>query len=192
VINPAIISALAALGGSSVGPLAPILSNYVAQRSLTQRDLLNRQIDQRETLYSDFIKEAARLHANSMTKNLKTLDELVSLHAMVSRIRLVSSEPVLLAAEAFVRRIVRQYGEPNLSVEELRAAVLSANGNHSTFSASRVEKRYRIFFAGTHGREMPVNESRLRNQDRECIRRLSPAWNGPETTEYEARLTIHF
>ena len=100
----------------------------MAQRSLTQRDLLNRQIDQRETLYSDFIKEAARLHANSMTNNLKTLDELVSPHALVSRIRLVSSEPVLLAAEAFVRQIVRQYGEPNLSVEELRAAVLSANG----------------------------------------------------------------
>lgn len=128
-MNPALISALAALTGSSIGALAPILSNYVLQRSVTQRDLLNRQIAQRETLYSDFIKEASSLYANSVTHNLEDLDDLVSLYALVSRIRLLGSEPVLQAAEAFVKRIVLHYGEPNLTVEQMRAAALSAKAD---------------------------------------------------------------
>jgi len=37
LVNPAIISALAALGGSSVGAVAPVLSNYVFQRSVARR-----------------------------------------------------------------------------------------------------------------------------------------------------------
>jgi predicted methyltransferase len=125
-MNPAIISALAALGGSSVGALAPVLSNFVLQRSVTQRDLLNRQISQRETLYSDFINEASRIYAKSVTQDLEDMDELVSLYALVSRIRLMATEPVVRAAEAFVKLIVTHYGEPNLTVEQIRSAALSA------------------------------------------------------------------
>lgn len=128
-VNPAIISALAALGGSAVGALAPVLSNFILQRSLTQRDLLNKQISQREALYSDFINEASRIYATSMTHNLKDIDELVSLYALVSRIRLLATEPVVRAAEAFVKQIVTHYGEPNLTVEEMRAVALSAKAD---------------------------------------------------------------
>ena len=127
-MNPAIISALAALGGSSVGALAPVLSNFILQRSATQRDLLNRQISQRETLYSDFINEASRIYAKSITHNLDDTDELVSLYALVSRIRHMATEPVVHAAEAFARLIVTHYGEPNLTVEQIRSAALSARG----------------------------------------------------------------
>lgn len=127
-MNPAIISALAALGGSSVGALAPILSNFILQRSLTQRDLLNSQLSQRETLYSDFINEASRVYAKSITHNLEEMDELVSLYALVSRIRLISTDPVVHAAEAFIKRIVAHYGEQNLTIEQLRSAALSSKG----------------------------------------------------------------
>ena len=128
-MNPAIISALAALGGSSVGAIAPVLSNYVFQRSLARRELLNRQVTLRETLYSEFIKEASHAYADSMTHSLDTFDELVALYALVSRIRLLASKPVLHAAEAFVRQIVLHYGETNMSVEELRAAAMSSKAD---------------------------------------------------------------
>jgi hypothetical protein len=128
-MNPAIISTLAALGGSSVGALAPVLSNYMLQRSQTQRDLLNRQMSQRETLYSDFIKGASPVYANSLTHSLEALDELVSLYSLVSRIRLLASEPVVDAAETIVRQILQHYGEPNLSVEQMRAAALAAHAD---------------------------------------------------------------
>ena len=126
MINPAIISALAALGGSSVGALAPVLSSFVLQRSVTQRDLLNRQIAQRETLYSDFINEASRVYAKSMTHDLEDMDEIVSIYAMLSRIRLLSTEPVIEAAEGFVRLIVTNFGQPNRTLEQIRSAALAS------------------------------------------------------------------
>ncbi len=128
-MNPAIISALAALGGSSVGALAPVLSNFVLQRSMTQRDLLNSQISQREVLYSDFINEASRIYAKSVMHDLEDMDELVSLYALVSRIRLLATEPVVNAAETFVRLVITHYGEPNLTVEQIRSAALSAKAD---------------------------------------------------------------
>src|SRR5713101_4578622 len=80
-MNTTLISALAAFGGSSVGALGPVLSSYVLQRSAAQREISNRQIALRETLYSDFIKEASRLYATSLTHVLENLDDLVSLRA---------------------------------------------------------------------------------------------------------------
>ena len=124
-MDTAIISALAALGGSSVGALAPVLSNFIFQRGVTQRELLNRQIAQRETLYSDFINEASRVYAKSVMRNLDGMDELVSLYALVSRIRLMATEPVVHEAETFVKLIVTRFGEPNLTVEQILTAALS-------------------------------------------------------------------
>ena len=124
-MNPAIINILAALSGTAVGSLAPVLSNYVLQRSVTQRDLLNRQLGQRENLYSDFIKEASSLYADAILHELNDLNALVSLYALVSRIRLLATDPVVRAAEDFVKLIVKHYGDPNLTLEEIRTAALS-------------------------------------------------------------------
>ena len=124
-MNPAMINILAALSGTAVGSLAPVLSNYVLQRSITQRDLLNRQLGQREVLYSDFIKESSRLYADAMIHELNDLNDVVSLYALVSRIRLLATEPVVRAAEEFVKLIVKHYGDPNLTLEEIRTAALS-------------------------------------------------------------------
>jgi hypothetical protein len=124
-MNSAMISILAALSGTAVGSLAPVLSNYVLQRSATERDLLNRRLGQRESLYSDFIKEASRLYTDAMIHELDDLNDIVSLYALVSRIRLLASEPVVRAAEDFVKLIVQHYGDPNLTLEEIRTAALS-------------------------------------------------------------------
>src|SRR5260370_4003809 len=119
-MNSAMISILAALSGTAVGSLAPVLSNYVLQRSAAERDLLNRQLGQRESLYSDFIKEASRLYADAMIHELDDLNDIVSLYALVSRIRLLASEPVVRAAEDFLKLIVQHYGDPNLTLEAIR------------------------------------------------------------------------
>jgi hypothetical protein len=124
-MNPAIINILAALSGIVVGSIAPVLSNYVLQKSVTQRDLLNRQLAQREALYSDFIKDASRLYADAMIHELNDLNDIVALYALVSRIRLLATDPVVRAAEDFVKLIVKHYGDPNLTLEEIRTAALS-------------------------------------------------------------------
>jgi hypothetical protein len=111
------------------------------QRSLTQRDLTKRERAQRETLYSSFIHEASRLYANSLVHSLEDLTDLVSLYALVSRIRLLASDSVVLAAETVVKQIIRHYADPNMTVEEMRTVALSAQGDPlDTFSlACRAE-----------------------------------------------------
>lgn len=126
LMDPALTNIIAALSGTAVGSLAPILSNYVLQKSITQRDLLNRQLGQRESLYSDFIQEASRLYADALIHALDELNELVALYAIVSRIRLLASPPVVKAAEEFVKLIVQHYGEPNITMEEMRTSALAA------------------------------------------------------------------
>jgi len=42
---------------------------------------------------------------------------------------MTASEPVLRAAEEFVKQIVRHYGDPNLTFEEIRAAALAAKSD---------------------------------------------------------------
>jgi hypothetical protein len=148
-MNQAIISTLAALCGSAVGALAPVLSNFIFQRSVTRRDLLNMQISRREALYSDFINEASRLYAKSVTNSLEDLDELVSLYALVSRIRLMAAQPVVRSAEAFVKQIVMHFGEPNLTVEQMRASALSAKADPlDIFSIACREELRNIFQHG--------------------------------------------
>jgi hypothetical protein len=52
-MNGAVISALAALGGSAFGGITPLISKYLIQRGMTAREMLSRELVSRQTLYSD-------------------------------------------------------------------------------------------------------------------------------------------
>ncbi len=148
-MNSSVITALAALGGSSIGALGPIFSNYVLQRGQTQRDLLLRQIIDREALYSDFINEASRTYARSLTLSLENPEELASLYALVRRIRLLASDIVINAAESVVSQVVTQYGEPNRTVEQMRAAAMARKENPlDRFSLACREELQNILIRG--------------------------------------------
>jgi hypothetical protein len=59
-------SAFSAVMGSLVGAFTSFVTTYANQRAQCRRDFLSRQFAQRETLYSEFINEAARLMADSL------------------------------------------------------------------------------------------------------------------------------
>jgi len=128
-MNTAAISALAALGGSAIGALAPVLTNVLVQRSAARLDLANRTVASREALYSDFIKEASGLSVAAVTHNLENLGDLVSLYALVSRIRLCATDPVMHAAEDVVKGITEHFSEPNLPIEQVARDVISAKAD---------------------------------------------------------------
>jgi hypothetical protein len=115
---------LAALGGSVIGATTPVLSNFVLQRSLTQRELTNRELAQREQLYSEFIRQGTLCYAKALSQSLENLDEVVAIYALVNRIRLFASLEVLGAAEAFVKKLVEQFGENNMSIDQLKTVAL--------------------------------------------------------------------
>ena len=70
-MNGAEISAIAALSGSALGGLTPIISNYLVQRGLTEREMLERELGARQSLYSDFIQFATKIYVDPATKELE-------------------------------------------------------------------------------------------------------------------------
>ena len=100
-MNPAYISALAALAGAIIGGLTSFATSWLTQR--TQLRHAHREAERAElkTLYDDFIAEASRLFIEALTNKTDDMDDitgLVRLYAMVGRMRLVSDQTVIAAA----------------------------------------------------------------------------------------------
>ena len=100
-MDPAYISALAALAGATIGGLTSFATSWLTQR--TQLRHAHREAERIELkmLYQDFITEASRLFVEALTNKTDDMDDitgLVGLHAMVGRMRLVSDQPVIDAA----------------------------------------------------------------------------------------------
>jgi len=147
-MNTATLSALAALGGSALGGITPLISNYLIQRGLTKRELLGRELAERQTLYADFIQFATKVYVTATTKSLDDVDDLVALYALVSRIRLFASEPVIEAAEQFAARVTKRYGEAALTMEDLRSATLAPHVDPLHDFSSLCRQEMRVFLSG--------------------------------------------
>ena len=119
-----ITSALAAIMGAFVGGLASLASTWVGERSRHRRDFLRREIAKRETVYSEFIERASKVYVASATHRIDDaeLDDVVALYAAASRIRLFASDQVIMEAEELMDRMIKQYGNDNLSAEQLRTS----------------------------------------------------------------------
>lgn len=126
-MSPTIISALAALGGSILGAFALVFSSYVLQVGTTRRHAMDRNIALRQKLYSKFIRSAARLHADAMTRSEFDMKEIAELYSLLGRIRLIASETVAVASDETVKAIIQRYGEANVTLEDVRTAALASN-----------------------------------------------------------------
>ena len=119
-MDPAIVSAMAAVFGSLVGGSATVATTWITQRTLSKRELLGMEIRARETLYGEFIRECSKLVLDSFTHTLDKAEKLLPVYELLNRIRLCASDAVLAEAEEMLKRITEQYYSPNLSVEEIR------------------------------------------------------------------------
>jgi hypothetical protein len=116
------VTALSAALGSLVGAGATIVATLITQRTQTLREIRMERLHERESLYSEFITEASRLVAESLTNSLEHPETLARLYGLLGRVRLVCSETTLAEAEACCRRIVDLYLQPNMTGEQVRAA----------------------------------------------------------------------
>ena len=134
-MNSGMIGApLAAIAGSLVGALGSALATWITARYQDRRDLLGNQIAQREALYAEFIGESSRLLLDAMENNASNLQKLLPIYALLSRIRLRSSEHVLQKAEQVIHTIVRTYPQPNLTAEQIQSQALTGQDPLIQFS----------------------------------------------------------
>ena len=69
-------------------------------------------------LYADFIKEATTLFIDSLDRVLDKPAGLIVVFALIGRIRLVSAQAVLLAAEQVAEENIASYDRPATSFRE--------------------------------------------------------------------------
>jgi hypothetical protein len=125
-MEPAAISALAAVLGSAVGGSATIVTAWVTQRTQGRRTLVLAEIRKREQLYAEFISECSHAAIDALDHTLDDPAKLFKVYALENRIRLTSSDEVVEAADQAIKRIVRQYFTPNLGPDGLRELALTS------------------------------------------------------------------
>jgi hypothetical protein len=119
-MNPAYLSALAALSGSAIGGLTSLASAWLTQNHQDRAKRVLQDKDRRQKLYKQFIDEAAKLYADALVHDEAEISALVSAYALISQMRVVSSAAVVEKAEAVVRTVVETYFAPNKTFPELR------------------------------------------------------------------------
>ena len=122
-MNATVVTAMAAALGSLVGATASIATTWITQRTQIIRANSEWKLRERESLYKEFITEASRLAIDAVAHSLEQPDQLMALYGILSCIRLMSGEEVVRQGEACCRRIVELYGRPNLTTDQIRAAV---------------------------------------------------------------------
>jgi hypothetical protein len=123
-VDASAISALAALTGAAVGGLTSGLANWLSNRGQLRAQWILHEKTRRQTLYGDFIEEAAKCHADALQHDEPNIPGLVGLYAKLSRMRTLSSEKVVHRAEEVARKILDTYLEPDKSFVELREMVI--------------------------------------------------------------------
>ncbi|MCK1483814.1 MULTISPECIES: hypothetical protein [unclassified Bradyrhizobium] len=119
-MDASIISALAALTGAAVGGLTSGIANWRSQRSQVRAQWVLHEETRRQTLYKDFIEDAAKCYIDALQHDKADIPNLVSLYAKLSAMRAVSSQQVVHQAEDVARKILDTYLEPDKNFVELR------------------------------------------------------------------------
>ena len=119
-MDVSIISALAALTGAAVGGLTSGMAAWLNHRSQVRVEWALHEKSRRQTLYRDFIEDAAKCYIDALQHDKADIPGLVSLYAKLSAMRAVSSKKVVQRADDVVRKILDTYLEPDKSFVELR------------------------------------------------------------------------
>jgi hypothetical protein len=77
-MNPASLSALAALSGSAVGGLTSFFSSWLGQSGQLRSQLFLNDKGRRQELYREFVDEASRSYVDSLTRDTPDLTRLVA------------------------------------------------------------------------------------------------------------------
>ena len=119
-MNPAYVSALFGLAGATIGGLTSFLTTWLTQQAQLRDKRREMDNTKRQQLFNDFIVEASRLYGDALSHEKDDVSDMVQLYALVAKIRLWASRPVVTAAEHAMNSIVQTYLEPNRSLHEIR------------------------------------------------------------------------
>jgi len=127
MIDSGYITGLAALGGAALGGLTSFATSWTTLRTQMKAQRSASSKSKRQKLYNAFIDDAAKIYGDALIHDKLETTGLINLHALVSRMHIVSSRPVIETAVNVVKVITETYSQPNKSPEEIEAMI--SNGN---------------------------------------------------------------
>lgn len=131
-MDGAMLSTVAALGGSLIGAFTSFATTWLAQTQQRRVQLESQEITRRGRLFGDFITQASKLYANALTHDRVDAPELVTLYAIKAQIALFASPGTVERTDDVLRFIIDTYNRPNLDLGS-REAIL--NGGHDFLHA---------------------------------------------------------
>ena len=118
-MDPAYVTAFAALAGSVIGGLTSLAASWLNQSFDFKVQRLAQDMNQRVELYKNFIEEASRCYADAYEHDKADVSNLVNLYALVSRMRVRSSPNIVEQADRVVRVIIETYLGPNKTLRDV-------------------------------------------------------------------------
>ena len=118
-MDSATLSALAALGGATVGGITSLATTWLSQQAQARVQEITYKRSRREDLYKEFIEEASKLYADALVHDISDISKLVKLYAMINMMRVLSSRNTLQSAEKVGLMIVNTYLAPDRTIPEL-------------------------------------------------------------------------
>jgi hypothetical protein len=118
-MNASIISALAALGGATIGGLTSVVGGLVDPTETGTAQELAQDKLRRQELYKEFIQDASKSYADALQHDKPDISALIEIYTKISRMRVLSSPKVVESAEQVSRAIVDAYLAPNAAVSDL-------------------------------------------------------------------------
>ena len=120
-MDAAYVSACFGLAGATIGGLTSFTTTWLTQRAQAREKREESTSASRQAIFNDFIVEASRLYGDALSHQKDDVCDLVQLYAIVGKMRLWASSPVVLAAQQAMDIIITAYLEPNRSLHEIRA-----------------------------------------------------------------------
>jgi len=122
-MDGAYLTAMAALGGAAVGGFTSFATSWTTLRTQMKAEGNASSKNRRRKLYTLFINQASKMYGDALIHDTPELSGLIELHALVNRIRILSTTPVIENAVRVVRVITETYSQPNRSPFEIEAMI---------------------------------------------------------------------
>ena len=119
-LNPAYISAFAALAGAIIGGLTSFGTAWFTEQAQLRAADRQARRTKLEALYNDYITEAVRRYGDALTHQTEDPTTMLPLYALGSRMRLVAARRVIDAAVRIDEMILQTYLGPNRSLREMK------------------------------------------------------------------------
>jgi len=117
------VPALAALGGAALGGFTSFATSWTTLRLQMRAERIASSKARRQKLYKDFITQASKLYGDALVHDELELSGLIELYSLISRMRILSSAPVIENAVLVTRTISDVFQQPNKTIRELEEMI---------------------------------------------------------------------